>query len=126
MKLLISHIEFEQLIGVQDPDPGVKLPVFTVIYFTAGWCGACRALDLDAIEKAVPGANWLKCDIDQNDYTPGYCGVRSIPTFIIIHNKKVIGTLSSNNTQKVIEWASGQALLAWSTDAAGAAVPAEK
>jgi thioredoxin-like negative regulator of GroEL len=112
MKLLISHIEFEQLIGVQDPDPGVKLPFFTVIYFTAGWCGACRALDLAAIEAAVPGANWLKCDIDQNDYTPGYCGVRSIPTFIVVCNKKVVDTLSSNNTQKVIEWASGHALLA--------------
>lgn len=112
MKLLISHIEFEQLIGVQDPDPGVVLPNFTVIYFTASWCGACRALDLDAIEKAVPGANWLKCDIDQNDYTGGYCGVRSIPTFIIIHNKKVVDTLTSNNTKKVIEWAAGQALLA--------------
>lgn len=112
MKLLISHVEFEQLIGVQDPDPGVKLPFFTVIYFTANWCGACRALDLDAIEAAVPGANWLKCDIDQNDYTPGYCGVRSIPTFIVVCNKKVVDTFSSNNTQKVIEWAAGQALLA--------------
>lgn len=112
MKLLISHIEFEQLIGLQAPDPGVNLPAFTVIYFTAKWCGACRALDLDAIEKAVPGANWLKCDIDQNDYTPGYCGVRSIPTFIIVHNKKVVDTLTSNNTQKVIDWVGPHALLA--------------
>jgi thioredoxin-like negative regulator of GroEL len=112
MKLLISHIEFEQLIGLQEPEPGVILPHFTVIYFTAKWCGPCRALDLDAIEAAVPGANWLKCDIDQNDYTPGYCGVRSVPTFIVVSNKKVVGTFSSNNTQKVIEWVGGQALLA--------------
>lgn len=118
MKLLISHVEFEQLIGVQDPDPGVVLPSFTVIYFTAGWCGACRALDLAAIEAAVPGANWLKCDIDQNDYTPGYCGVRSIPTFIIVHNKKVVDTLTSNNTQKVIDWAAGHALVAATAPAA--------
>ena len=118
MKLLISHVEFEQLIGVQDPDPGVVLPHFTVIYFTASWCGACRALDLAAIEAAVPGANWLKCDIDQNDYTPGYCGVRSIPTFIIVHNKKVVDTLTSNNTQKVIDWAAGHALVAATAPAA--------
>jgi len=108
MKLLISHIEFEQLIGVQDPEPGTKLPDFTVIYFTASWCGACRALDLPALEAAVPGANWLKCDIDQNDYTGGYCGVRSIPTFLIVSNKKVVGTLTSNNTQKVVDWVSTQ------------------
>jgi thioredoxin-like negative regulator of GroEL len=126
MKPLISHVEFEQLIGLQQPDPGVKLPFFTVIYFTAGWCGACRSLDLDAIEKAVPGANWLKCDIDQNDYTPGYCGVRSIPTFLIVHNKKVVGTLTSNNTQKVIEWVSPIVLLAWLNNPAAAGAAAEK
>jgi thioredoxin-like negative regulator of GroEL len=104
MKLLISQIEFEQLIGLQEPEPGTVLPLFTVIYFTAGWCGACRALDLPAIEAAVPGVNWLKCDIDQNDYTAGYCGIRSIPTFLIINNKKVVEKFSSNNTQKVIDW----------------------
>jgi len=112
MKLLISQIEFEQLIGLQEPELETVYPHFTVIYFTAGWCGACRALDLDAIQAAVPGANWLKCDIDQNDYTAGYCGIRSIPTFLIIHNKKVIEKFSSNNTQKVIEWVGGHALLA--------------
>jgi thioredoxin-like negative regulator of GroEL len=52
----------------------------------------------------VPGVNWLKCDIDQNDYTAGYCGIRSIPTFLIINNKKVVEKFSSNNTQKVIDW----------------------
>lgn len=112
MKLLISHIEFEQLIGLQEPESGTTLPHFSIIYFTAGWCGACRALDLNAIEASMPGANWLKCDIDQNDYTGGYCGIRSIPTFLIVSNKKVVDKLTSNNTQKVIEWVGGHALLA--------------
>jgi len=112
MKPLISQVEFEQLIGRQEPEPGTKLPSFTVIYFTAGWCSACRSLDLDALEKGVPGANWLKCDIDQNDYTPSYCGVRSIPTFLIVDDKNVIGMLSSNKTQKVLEWVGAAAATA--------------
>jgi thioredoxin-like negative regulator of GroEL len=119
MKLLISQIEFEQLIGLQDPDPGTVLPEFTVIYFTASWCGACRALDLPALESALPRANWLKCDVDVNNYTMGYCNIRAVPSFIIVHKKKIVDTFTSNNTQKVIEWASAHALLAWSTDAAG-------
>lgn len=104
MKLLISQIEFEQLIGLQDPDPGTVLPSFTVIYFTAAWCGPCRALDTSALEAAVPGANWLKCDVDVNNYTMGYCNIRSVPTFLIVSNKKIIDTLTSNNTQKVSDW----------------------
>jgi thioredoxin-like negative regulator of GroEL len=104
MRLLISQIEFEQMIGVQPPEPGQILPNFSVIYFTAGWCSACRRLDLAAIEAATVGANWLKCDVDQNNYTAGYCGVRSIPTFLIVADKKIVGTLSSSDTQKVIDW----------------------
>lgn len=104
MRLLISQIEFEELIGLQAPETGVPLPPFTVIYFTAAWCSACRRLDLNAIEAATPGADWLKCDVDQNNYTAGYCGVRSIPSFIAIRDKKVVGTLQSTDNQKVIAW----------------------
>jgi thioredoxin-like negative regulator of GroEL len=104
MKLLISQIEFEELIGLQEPEQGEVLPNFTVIYFTASWCSACRRLDMGAIEAATSGANWMKCDVDQNNYTAGYCGVRSIPSFIVIRDKKVVGTLSSSDNQKVIDW----------------------
>jgi thioredoxin-like negative regulator of GroEL len=104
MKLLVSQIEFEQLIGLQEAEVGVTIPDFTVIYFTAVWCSACRRLDLNAIEAATPGANWLKCDVDMNNYTPGYCGVRSIPAFLIVNKKKVSTVFQSTDTNKVIEW----------------------
>ena len=101
MRLLISQVEFEQLIGLQEPEGPVAN--FTMIYFTANWCSACRRLDLPAIEAAV-GANWLKCDVDSNNYTAGYCGIRSIPTFLAIVDKKVVGSFGSSNTDDVIKW----------------------
>jgi thiol-disulfide isomerase/thioredoxin len=108
MKLLISQIEFEELIGLQVSADGSTPPPFTVVYFTAGWCGACRRLDLDAIESAVQGVNWLKCDVDQNNYTAGYCDIYSIPTFLVVSNKKVGAKLSASSTQKVIDWVKEQ------------------
>lgn len=104
MRYLMTQEEFEQLIGRQPVPEGTVLPHFTVVYFTATWCGACRALDMDAIVQATPQVNWLKCDVDQNNYTPGFCGVRSIPTFLAIADGKVVGQLSNNNTQKVVAW----------------------
>jgi thioredoxin-like negative regulator of GroEL len=104
MRLLISQVEFEELIGLQEPEPGTVVPNFTVIYFTASWCSACRRLDMGAVEAATAGANWLKCDVDQNNYTAGYCGIRSIPSFIIVSDKKVVGTLQSTDNQKVVDW----------------------
>jgi thioredoxin 1 len=100
----MTQDEFEQLIGRQDTPQGVELPRFTVIYFTATWCGACRRLDVPALEAAMPGVNWLKCDVDQNNYTPGFCGVRSIPTFLIVADKKIIGPYSNNQNDAVLKW----------------------
>jgi thioredoxin-like negative regulator of GroEL len=102
MKYLLTQEEFEQLIGKQpSTDP---LPRFTVVYFTATWCGACRALDMNRLETSFPAVNWLKCDVDQNNYTPGYCQVRAIPTFLIVADTKILGTLKSNNTDQVASW----------------------
>ena len=104
MKYLMNHEEFEGLLGRGEYVYDV-LPPLTIIYFTATWCGACRSLNLSEIEAKTSGVNWLKCDIDQNDHTAGYCGIRSIPSFLAIKDTKVIGTLQSNNNEVVIEWA---------------------
>lgn len=93
---------FEQLIG--RAEAAQPLPGFAVIYFTAKWCGACKRLDLGSIMQNVSGAVWFKCDIDENDYTPGFCGIRSIPTFLVVKDKKIIGSLGDSRTDKVIQW----------------------
>ena len=104
MKYLMSQEEFEQLIGRVPLPEGETLPPFTVIYFTATWCGACRRLNIPELEEAFSQVNWLKCDVDQNNYTPGYCGVKSIPTFLIVKDKVIVGPFSSNSNDKVKEW----------------------
>ena len=104
MDYLQSQEEFEQLTGVQTAPAGTTLPLFTVIYFTATWCGACRNLDMNALVTSNTKVNWLKCDIDRNDYTAGYCGIRSIPTFLIVADKKILGTVASNQTDVVMAW----------------------
>ena len=104
MRYLMNQEEFEQLLGRQPVPEGTVVPYFSVIYFTASWCGACRKLNIPALEAALPEVNWLKCDVDQNNYTPGYCGVRSIPTFLIVANKQVVDTYTSSDNVKVEAW----------------------
>lgn len=102
MMLLRTQEEFEILLGrVPTENP---IPSLTVIYFTAKWCNACKRLDLAEIQNTLSKANWLKCDIDQNDYTAGYCGIRSIPQFLVIKDKKLMGQLGDSRTEKVVEW----------------------
>lgn len=102
MMPLLNQTQFEVLLGRAPSEEPV--PSLVVVYFTAAWCKACKRLDLDAIVNSLPKATWFKCDIDQNDYTAGYCGIRSIPTFLVIQDKKVVSQLGDSRTEKVLEW----------------------
>jgi thioredoxin-like negative regulator of GroEL len=100
---LETQEQFEALLN-----PGNKEnKAAVVVYFTAPWCGACSRLDHDLIQKSVPQAVWYKCDIDQNKYTLGYCGLQKIPSFAIIKNSKFLGKFTSSDTSTVIEMISG-------------------
>ena len=101
MMPLQSQEQFEGLLGKVPTDE--QIPPFFIVYFTARWCGACKRLDLSKIVESLP-VTWYKCDIDENDYTPGYCGVKSIPAFLVVKNKKVFGPFGDSRTEKVIEW----------------------
>ena len=77
-----------------------------MIYFTAAWCGPCKALDLVAIDRIASLYDlpvW-KCDYVINDYTAGYCNVKSFPTFLVITPKKIVFELKSNVTAKVCDF----------------------
>lgn len=104
MKYLMTQEEFEVLIGRgEETVDSQTLPESTVVYFTATWCGPCKSVRTDELEKGLPNVQWLKCDVDQNDYTPGYCQVRSIPTFLVIKNKQVLGKFSSTDTETILK-----------------------
>lgn len=101
MKYLETQGQFEVLIGKQNThDP---VPRTTVIWFSAEWCGPCKKIRIQELMDNF-NVNWLKCDIDRNDYTAGYCNIRSIPTFMVIHDKKIVSTKGSSNTSEVYEW----------------------
>jgi thioredoxin-like negative regulator of GroEL len=102
MILLQTQDQFEQLIGRQETHD--KLPPVSVVYFTARWCGACKNLDLTRLLGSFPMISWWKCDVDVNDYTLGFCGLRSIPSFVLIRNQQILGSISNNNTDKVLAW----------------------
>ncbi len=81
-----------------------------IVYFTASWCKACKKLDLEAISTAAATKDieLYKCDESMNDYTPGYCGVRTFPTFVLFEPQATKSTLQSSDTQKVILWVQEQ------------------
>ena len=98
----MKQSNFEKMIGRAPLDDGDSIPRFIVVYFTATWCGPCRSVRPAELEAALTMVTWLKCDIEKNDYTAGYCGVRSIPTFLVIKDMKIMGKFSSTDTEAIL------------------------
>jgi thiol-disulfide isomerase/thioredoxin len=104
---LDTQAQFEELFfDVAHPDNAF------LVYFTAAWCGPCKRLDVPTIAAAaaIKGIPFYKCDYVTNEYTPGYCGVRAFPTFVLFKPKKVVAQAQTNNTEEVCAWIHGLAL----------------
>ena len=101
MTPLPSQEFFESLIKKNPPVPHDPI---TIISFSASWCGPCKRLDKDYLVGLSDKIKWYHCDIDENDYTAGYCGVRSIPAFLAIVNGNPQPLFVSSDTAKVAQW----------------------
>jgi thioredoxin 1 len=98
MTHLQSQEEFEALRATKFEKP-------ILIYFTATWCGPCRAFDWEAIKDSLGGYTLYLCDVDENNYTPGYCGVRSIPNFLLMKpDSTLVGPKQTSDSAKLLEW----------------------
>lgn len=100
---LPSHTYFEQLMGRGEPTEE-PLPSLVVVYFTAKWCKKCQSFNLERIVNSLPTATWYKNDIDENENTYAYCSLRSIPSFVVLKDKKYMGALSKTTEEGVIAW----------------------
>ena len=98
---LQDQLLFESLIRKNPPVPHDP---YTLILFSAGWCKPCKNLNKEYLLNLSDKIKWYKCDIDENDYTPGYAGVRQIPAFLAIVNGQPQPRFVSSDTMKVAEW----------------------
>ena len=77
-----------------------------ILYFTASWCGPCKALAPTVQQLQSEGLNIQKVDVDNDQSLSAQYGVRNVPTLIKVDSNGVeVGRLVGNQSADVIkEW----------------------
>ncbi len=98
---LPNHEFFESLIKKNPPKP--HDPV-VLIKYSARWCNPCKRIDMNYLVGLSDKIKWYECDVDDNDYTASFCGIKSIPAFLAIVNGQPQPLFTSSDTMAVAHW----------------------
>lgn len=104
---LRSQEEFENLLSRAERKKTAGDPLETpiLVHFTASWCGPCQRIDWEFLLDEFPTLPFYKCDVDENKYTAGYCGVKAIPSMLILFpGKRIVGPIQTSDTSKIASW----------------------
>lgn len=105
---LQDHSDMEALLRPRRPTEDGFLATYApyvAISFGATWCGPCQHMDKASVVKATPQIQWYSVDVDENQVSLGYCGLRKIPSFCIIKDGLFIDKLEgASDAGHVLQW----------------------
>jgi thioredoxin 1 len=70
-----------------------------IAYFTASWCGPCRAIKpvFQKLAESNPSIRFVQIDVDENPDTAADADIRAVPTFKAYSGGKVVKEFSGAN-----------------------------
>ena len=82
----IDYNDLEKAYGINKNNKELEIKMKTAKYFTATWCGPCKAFKPVMNEVAGEGHSIQFIDVDENQTLATQYGVRSVPTTVIEEN----------------------------------------
>ena len=101
-----SYPELKEFIEEQQTyDSLFEKDKYTILYFTASWCGPCKQIypQLKELNEKLPYIEIYKVDIDKNESIVEQQEIRSVPTFEIYVNKEKQGECTGSDIKAVAQ-----------------------
>ena len=94
----------EDLVSIQNI---LEKNTYTLIDFTASWCGPCKHIGpiFEELSKQYVNVMCVKVDVDKPETKElcSLCKVRSMPTFMLIKNGQIINQFSGASKENLIK-----------------------
>jgi thioredoxin 1 len=83
----------KQLTSADSIDDLLSQHQYSLLYFTASWCGPCKSMSpiVENVSGLMNGRfNTIKIDIDNMANVAADYGIRSVPTLMLVKNNEII------------------------------------
>lgn len=98
----------KQLTSADSIDDLLSGHQYSLLYFTASWCGPCKSMS--PIVERVSGLmsdrfNTIKVDVDSMANVATDYGIRSVPTLMLVKNDEIIDQrVGGLPPQQIMQW----------------------
>jgi thioredoxin 1 len=98
----------KQLTSADSLDELLSQHEFSLLYFSASWCGPCKSMSpiVEGVSGMMNGSfNTIKVDIDQLPTFASDYGIRSVPTLILVKKGEIIDQhVGGLPPQQLMQW----------------------
>jgi thioredoxin 1 len=99
MKQLTSAVLIDELLSQHQ---------YSLLYFTASWCGPCKSMSpiVEGVSSLMNDRfNTIKVDVDDMGSIAADYGVRSVPTLMLVKNNVIIDQrVGGSPPQQIMQW----------------------
>jgi len=97
----------QEIGDIEDWNNALSNHIYTLVCFTARWCGPCKTLkpklELLANDDRYKNIGFYKVDVDENEGLSQLLNITSLPTIVIISSGREYSRIVGSNYTEIVE-----------------------
>lgn len=98
----------KQLTSAENLDDFVSKDGFSLLFFSASWCGPCQQMKpvVEGVASMMSDRfNTIRLDVDQSPHAAAEYGIRSVPTLMLVKDDQIMAQqVGAVPPQQLMQW----------------------